>query len=33
MSFTRHEWTAIAAAAVVAVSAQLTPAVARADLH
>jgi len=33
MSFTRHRWTAIAAAAVVAVSAQLTPAVARADLH
>jgi len=33
MSFTRHRWTAIAAAAVVAVGAQLTPAVARADLH
>ena len=33
MSFTRHRWTAIAAAAVVAASAQLTPAVARADLH
>jgi hypothetical protein len=33
MSFTRHGWTAIAAAAVVTVSAQLTPAVARADLH
>jgi hypothetical protein len=33
MSFTRHSWTAVAAAAVVAVCAQLTPAVARADLH
>ena len=33
MSSTRHRWTAIAAAAVVAVSAQLTPAIARADLH
>src|ERR1700729_2274796 len=33
MSFTRHRWTAIAAAGVVAVSAQLTPALARADLH
>jgi hypothetical protein len=33
MSRTGYRWTAIAAAAVVAVSAQLTPAVARADLH
>jgi hypothetical protein len=33
MSRTGHRWTTIAAAAVVAVSAQLTPAVARPDLH
>ncbi|MFZ0715937.1 hypothetical protein [Mycobacterium sp.] len=33
MSFTRHRWTTITATAVVAVSAQLTPALARADLH
>ena len=33
MSVTRHTRTAVAAAAVIAVSAQLTSAVARADLH
>jgi hypothetical protein len=33
MSFTRHRWTTITAAAVVAVGAQLTPTLARADLH
>jgi hypothetical protein len=33
MSFTRHRWTAIAAVGVVAVSSQLTPPVARAELH
>lgn len=33
MSFTRHRWTVTTATAVIAVSAQLTPAVARADLH
>jgi hypothetical protein len=33
MSFTGHRWTAIVAVAVVGVSAQLTQAVARADLH
>src|SRR6202021_994104 len=33
MSFTRYRWTAIAAAIAVAVSSQLTPAVARAELH
>jgi hypothetical protein len=33
MSFTRHRWTAIAAVVVVTVSAHLTPAVARAELH
>ncbi|MBV8291172.1 MAG: hypothetical protein JOY55_05020, partial [Mycobacterium sp.] len=33
MSFTMHRWTAIAALTTAAVSTQLTPATARAELH